>query len=65
MSGGFVEAEPSKYHYEDAQTYVEHEFDVNVGGTVTMLDALERATAARARPDPGEVRWVWLLWRTG
>lgn len=44
---------------------MEHEFDVNVGGTVTMLDALERATTARARPDPGEVRWVWLLWRTG
>ncbi|MFF4543676.1 hypothetical protein ACFY1J_05425 [Streptomyces sp. NPDC001406] len=54
--GGFAEAEPGQYHYEDEQTYSEYEFDVNADGTVTfgisyvkvddivtMLDALERA----------------------
>ncbi|WP_409473535.1 hypothetical protein [Streptomyces sp. HC307] len=57
-AGGFAEAEPGQYHYEDEQTYAEYEFDVNADGTVTfgisyvkvddivtMLDALERALA--------------------
>ncbi|MFF0698373.1 hypothetical protein ACFYU4_37785 [Streptomyces tendae] len=61
--GGFAEAEPGQYHYEDEQTYAEYEFDVKADGTVTfgisyvkvddivvMLDALERALAAQ-RPD--------------
>ncbi|MGV9509358.1 hypothetical protein ACWDQZ_27535 [Streptomyces tendae] len=61
--GGFAEAEPGQYHYEDEQTYAEYEFDVNGDGTVTfgisyvkvddivtMLDALERALATQ-RPD--------------
>lgn len=56
--GGFAEAEPGQYRYEDEQTYAEYEFDVNADGTVTfgisyvkvddivtMLDALERALA--------------------
>ncbi|MFF2940285.1 hypothetical protein ACFVSQ_10630 [Streptomyces niveus] len=56
--GGFADAEPGQYHYEDEQTYSEYEFDVNADGTVTfgisyvkvddivaMLDALERALA--------------------
>lgn len=56
--GGFAEAEPGTYHYEDEQTYAEYEFDVGADGTVTfgisyvkvddivtMLDALERALA--------------------
>ncbi|MFC9534408.1 hypothetical protein ACFT38_28265 [Streptomyces sp. NPDC056975] len=56
--GGFAEAEPGSYHYEDELAYAEYEFDVSGDGTVTfgiayvkiddivtMLDALERALA--------------------
>jgi hypothetical protein len=59
-AGGFAEAEPGSYHYEDESTYAEYEFDVAADGTVTfgisyvkiddivtMLDALERALAAQ------------------
>ncbi|CAM5237542.1 hypothetical protein [Streptomyces griseomycini] len=56
--GGFAEAEPGRYFYEDEQSYAEYEFDVHDDGTVTfgisyvkvddivaMLDELERALA--------------------
>ncbi len=56
--GGFADAEPDRYFYDDEQTYAEYEFDVNADGTVTfgisyvkgddivtMLDVLERALA--------------------
>ncbi|MFD5856101.1 hypothetical protein [Streptomyces chartreusis] len=56
--GGFAEAEPGTYHYEDEQTYAEYHFDVHDDGTVTfgiayvkiddivtILDALEQALA--------------------
>ncbi|PNG22317.1 hypothetical protein [Streptomyces cahuitamycinicus] len=58
--GGFADAEPGQYHYEDELSYAEYAFDVNADGTVTfgicyvkvddivtMLDALERALAAQ------------------
>ncbi|MGX1268021.1 hypothetical protein [Streptomyces phaeoluteigriseus] len=57
--GGFAEAEPGRYNYEDEQTYAEYEFDVHDDGTVTfgiayvaiddivvVLDELEQALAA-------------------
>ncbi|MFF9901299.1 hypothetical protein [Streptomyces longispororuber] len=34
--GGFAEAEPGSYSYEDEQTYAEYEFDVHDDGTVTF-----------------------------
>ncbi|MFI7415299.1 hypothetical protein ACIBU0_42365 [Streptomyces sp. NPDC049627] len=56
--GGFAEAEPGTYHYEDEQTYAEYEFEVHEDGTVTfgiayvkiddivtILDELEQALA--------------------
>jgi hypothetical protein len=56
--GGFADAEPGQYHYEDETSYAEYEFDVHDDGTVTcsiayvkiddivtMLDALEQALA--------------------
>jgi hypothetical protein len=56
--GGFAEAEPGSYHYEDEQSYAEYEFDVHDDGTVTfgisyvkiddivtILDELEQALA--------------------
>ncbi|MEU6334792.1 hypothetical protein ABZ839_10095 [Streptomyces cellulosae] len=56
--GGFAEAEPGSYHYDDESTYAEYAFVVHDDGTVTfgisyvkiddivaMLDALERALA--------------------
>ena len=56
--GGFAEAEPGSYHYDDESTYAEYAFDVHDDGTVTfgisylkiddivaMLDALEQALA--------------------
>ncbi|MFE2181392.1 hypothetical protein [Streptomyces sp. NPDC059455] len=55
-SGGFAQAEPGQYHYEDESTYAEYWIDVLDGGLasfgisyvkvddiVTILDALERA----------------------
>jgi hypothetical protein len=57
--GGFAEAEPGRYNYEDEQTYAEYEFDVHDDGTVTfgiayvkiddivvVLDEIEQALAA-------------------
>lgn len=54
--GGFAEAAPGTYCYDDESTYSEYEFDVHDDGTVTfgiayvkiddvvvMLDALEQA----------------------
>ncbi len=62
-AGGFAEAEPGHYFYEDEQNYTEYAFEVDADGTVTfgisyvkvddivtMLDALERGLAAQ-RPD--------------
>lgn len=56
--GGFAEAEPGTYHYEDEQTYAEYDFVVHADGTVTfgiayvkiddivaILDELEQALA--------------------
>lgn len=57
-AGGFADAEPGSYHYDDESTYAEYAFDVHDDGTVTfgisyvkiddivaMLDALEQALA--------------------
>lgn len=56
--GGFAEAEPGRYYYEDETTYAEYEFDVQADGTVgcsiayvkvddiaAMLEAFEQAFA--------------------
>ncbi|MDH6629397.1 hypothetical protein M2271_007233 [Streptomyces sp. LBL] len=56
--GGFAQAEPGQYSYEDEQTYAEYYVDVLDGGLtsfaisyvkiddiVTILDALERSLA--------------------
>lgn len=58
--GGFADAAPGRYFYDDEQTYAEYELDVSDDGTitfgisyvkvndiVTMLAALERALATQ------------------